>query len=249
MSFYSFVKWLLSLALVVFSSCIFAQTTWQQEWIQASPNKIYESMLSISGRLPSLRFSLDAHNGGNMGDASGTIKVQGRSGVYQKSGCRLDFTLKEKTIHIKQKGDCETGMGVTFDGDYVPKSTYHPKPATLYSMEILTAPQDVAAKKMLGQDYQQVIDNTGSCGDNDVSDDVPDAKTMACFVRGVAVTNQFILMHKDNALWLAATMFEGDDVVVRYYTNQPEWKNRLPNVIKSWYEQGSAANFPLQYNK
>jgi hypothetical protein len=36
---------------------------------------------------------------------------------------------------------------------------------------------------------------------------------------------------------------------VRYYTNQTDWRERMPKAIKEWYEQGTAAQFSLQWVK
>jgi hypothetical protein len=243
----TFVHACVAAGLMGASVSVLAQEPWQQKWVSASKNESFFSSLTFSGKMPVLKFALDARNGANMGVAQGKVAIKNNHGVYQKADCRLDFTLHGKRVEVKQKGDCLTGMGVYFSGTYMPLKSYHPKKATLSSLDILTPNQDKLAKALLGKDYEQVVQNTMSCSD---AEDVElHAKVSECFVRGIAVSNQYILMADGDKLWVAATIFEGDDTVVRYYTNQTDWREHMPKAIKEWYEQGTAAQFPLQWVK
>jgi hypothetical protein len=56
--------------------------------------------------------------GPNIGEASGTVKLEKNRAVYQEEECRLAMTFADGTVKIDETGDCGFGHNVRADGTY-----------------------------------------------------------------------------------------------------------------------------------
>ncbi|KRF02074.1 hypothetical protein ASG87_11355 [Frateuria sp. Soil773] len=215
---------------------------WQQEWQRESANRSVGSQLVLSGELPALHFVLSAWNGANTGVLEGDLALRDGVASYRNgSGCRLDVRRHGDGLRVDQHGDsggCGAGMGVDYAGDYRPAAEQAGRPAAdLLSLGVLDTPaQNEAARALLGKDYDTLVDDVNMQGEVDDLDGLG-AAVGSYFVRGIANTNAAIVMRKDAELWIGLLVFDaGNALRMRYYTNVPAWKDRIPKTIQAWHD-------------
>lgn len=97
------------------------------------------------------------------GELEGDVVLHGERATFREDKCQLDFRRQGARIHVMQTGndgDCGAGMGVYYDGDYVPASTFEARPKPdLLSLKVVTGnQQDAAARALLGKDYVTLVD-------------------------------------------------------------------------------------------
>lgn len=221
---------------------------WQGRWELDSGAASVGGILDITGSGPAYHFALSANNGANTGALEGDITVAnnraGFRGGEDAPACRLDFAMDGSRLTLDQhQTDCGAGMGVTFGGTYLPirLSAARPTP-DLASMKLLDAPQNDAARRLLGkQDYESLLFTANLCGAIDDRDGLG-AKVSDCFVRGLANTNAAVVMAKGTQLWIGLLVFdEHNQSRMRYYTNVPAWKRKLPRTLQAWHDQRDAS--------
>ena len=218
-----------------------AADRWQQTWYMTSDNPSFGGVLTFTGTAPRLQFELSGNNGANTGGLDGDIVLHGDSGTYRQDKCRLDFERKGGRIGITQHGadvDCGAGSGVFYGGQYVTASQFQAKPAAdLLSLKVVDdATQNATAHKLLGADYQTLVDNVNYSADEKDLDGL-NAHVASYWVRGIATTNAAIVMRRGNDLWIGLLVFDAkNDVRMRYYTNVPAWKKRVPKTIQAWHD-------------
>lgn len=215
---------------------------WQQEWQRESANRSVGSQLVLSGEVPNLHFVLNAWNGANTGVLEGDLLLHDGTASYRNgSNCRIDIHRAGNRLQLAQHGDrggCDAGMGVDYAGDYLPAAEQAGKPAAdLLSLGVLdTAAQNDAAHALLGKDYATLVDDINMQGEVDDLDGLG-ATVGSYFVRGIANSNAAIVMRKDTSLWIGLLVFDGNDALrMRYYTNVPDWKDRIPKTIQAWHD-------------
>lgn len=217
---------------------------WQQSWSKDIISSTSGSELIFTGTAPHLHFTISANSGGNSGVLEGDIVLRGNHATFHQDGCQLDFTRQDGRIRIAQQGDdadCGAGMGVYYDGSYIP--TRHPqsRPAIdLVTLMVLSdGLQDVAARALLGKDYQLLVDTINQGVDGEDKDALG-ATVREYWVRGLASTNAAIVMRKEEQLWIGLLIFEQNDQVhMRYYTNASPWKKDLPKTIRDWHDESN----------
>lgn len=216
---------------------------WEQTWQLDSANPSVNSQLDITGKGPTYRFSMSANNGGNMGQLDGQITIKGNRATYRGDAdapeCRIDFVRVGQRLTLDQHDtNCGAGNGVYYGGNYLPASAMAAKPKPdLVSLKLLDAAQNAQARKLLGRDYSTLVDTVNLCGDGEDKDQLG-AKVTDCFVRGLANTNAAIVMRKGEQLWIGLLVFDANnDSRMRYYTNVPAWKQKLPDTIKAWHDE------------
>ncbi|QTO23567.1 lysozyme inhibitor LprI family protein [Burkholderia seminalis] len=218
-----------------------AADRWQQTWYLTSDNPSFGGVLTFTGTAPRLHFELSGNNGANDGGLDGDIVLHGDSGTYRRDACRLDFDRKGGRIRVTQQGadfDCGAGAGVVYAGDYVTASQFQAKPpADLLTLKVVTdATQNAAAHKLLGGDYQTLVDMVNYSADEKDRDGL-DAHVKSYWVRGIATTNAAIVMRRGADLWIGLLVFDAKNTVrMRYYTNVPAWKKTVPKTIKAWHD-------------
>ncbi|NIF39909.1 DUF1311 domain-containing protein [Burkholderia sp. Tr-862] len=218
-----------------------AADRWQQTWYRDSDNPSFGSVLTFTGTAPRLHFELSGNNGANTGGLSGDIELHGDRGTFRQDRCRLDFSRKGSRMQVAQQGsdvDCGAGSGVTYSGDYVTASKAQASPpADLVTLKVLTdARQNAVAHKLLGADYQTLVDMINTSADEKDLDGL-NASATAYWVRGIATTNAAIVMHRGTDLWIGLLVFDAHDQVrMRYYSNVPAWKKTVPKTIRAWHD-------------
>ncbi|OXI29137.1 hypothetical protein CFB89_33000 [Burkholderia sp. AU16741] len=218
-----------------------AADRWQQTWYLDSDNPSFGGVLRFTGTVPRLHFELSANNGAHDGGLDGNIVLHGDGGTYRKDTCRLDFDRKGGRIHVTQHGadfDCVAGMGVMYEGDYVTAAQFQAKPpADLLSLRVVTdAQQNAVAHKLLGADYQTLVDMVNSSADEKDLDGL-NAHVTSYWVLGIAPTNAAIVMRRGTDLWIGLLVFDAkNNVRMRYYSNVPAWKKTVPKTINAWHD-------------
>ncbi|MCA3782047.1 MAG: DUF1311 domain-containing protein [Burkholderia sp.] len=216
-----------------------AADRWQQTWYMTSDNPSFGGVLTLTGTAPRLHFELGANNGANTGGLDGDIVLHGDSGTYRQDKCRLDFDRKGGRIRVTQQGadfDCGAGAGVVYAGDYVTASQFQAKPqADLLTLKVVTdATQNATAHKLLGADYQTLVDMVNYSADEKDLDGF-NAHVTSYWVRGIATTNAAIVMRRGADLWIGLLVFDAkNNVRMRYYSNVPAWKKTVPKTINAW---------------
>ncbi|VWC84727.1 PF07007 family protein [Burkholderia lata] len=218
-----------------------AADRWQQTWYMTSDNPSFGGVLTFTGTAPRLHFELGGNNGANTGALDGDIVLHGDSGTYRQDKCRLDFERKGGRIGVTQHGadfDCGAGAGVSYGGEYVTAAQFQAKPAAdLLSLKVVAdATQNATARKLLGADYQTLVDNVNYSADEKDLDGL-NAHVSSYWVRGIATTNAAIVMRRGNDLWIGLLVFDAkNNVRMRYYTNVPAWKKNVPKTILAWHD-------------
>ncbi|KAB0661597.1 DUF1311 domain-containing protein [Burkholderia diffusa] len=218
-----------------------APDRWQQTWYRDSANPSFGGVLTFTGTAPRLHFELGGNNGANTGGLSGDIELHGDSGTFRQDRCRLDFSRKGGHLKVAQQGgdaDCGAGAGVVYSGDYVTASKAQASQAPdLVTLKVLAdARENAIAHKLLGADYQTLVDTVNSSADEQDLDGL-NAGVKSYWVRGIATTNAAIVMRRGTDLWIGLLVFDAQDKVrMRYYTSAPAWKKTVPKTIRAWHD-------------
>ncbi|WP_266156325.1 lysozyme inhibitor LprI family protein [Dyella silvatica] len=213
---------------------------WQQRWTLNSNNPSVGADLLLWGDLPRLNFSIQAFNGAHVSSVTGQLLVNGQQGqAHPDDRCVLAFQLRGQRLAVNQNdADCGAAIGVGYGGDYVPVAIAEAKPApTLLSLKVLDQPaQDLAARQLLGKDYGTLLDTVNLSSTADDLDHLG-ATVGTYFVRGIANTTAAIVMSHGEQLWIGLLVFDAKNQVrMRYYTNVPDWKTRVPKTIQRWHD-------------
>lgn len=215
---------------------------WQQPWVLDTDNYSSDAELAFSGTPPQLHFSIEANSGAHSGGIDGNIRLAGDHATYHNSdGCQLDFRRNGVHITVTQKGDdatCGAGAGVYFSGTYIPADTRaaQPQPDLLSLKVVADKAQDQAAHRLLGKDYDELVSDVNLSFDDEDKDGLG-ASVGTYYVRGIANSNAAIVMHKDQQLWIGLLVFDANNQSrMRYYTNVPPWKKRVPKTLQAWHD-------------
>ena len=219
---------------------------WQGTWQRVSVSPFYGGELVIrrSGE-DHLSFDLSAMGGANSGALAGKLQLKDGEARYSVEGCQLRLTPRNGLLQVTQEGDsyaCGAGSGVYYDGLYVASRQILEHQYDLLSTALVrTEEEDLHARKLLQKDYQTLLDS-GSVFSQDTSAELKGAEVTDMWLQGLANTNAAIFVRgAKGELWVAllAVVGPADEVRVRYYTTEPEWKQRLPDVVQRWYEARS----------
>lgn len=220
-----------------------AQDRWDQTWTLNSGNPTQGGTLTFTGAAPRLHFAISAYDGAHTGENEGDITVHGETADYRDAqGCKLTFVRRNESIDVTEASGPETcgeGMGVSFGGKYVTFAAMNAKPsADLVSLHVLSDREaNDAAHALLGRDYDALVSTINLRSDAADLDHLG-AKVQQFFVRGLANTNASIVMSRGGEFWIGLLVFDGNDKVrMRYYTNVPAWKKKVPNTILEWRNQ------------
>ncbi|MDP9513915.1 lysozyme inhibitor LprI family protein [Pseudomonas protegens] len=224
---------------------------WQGTWQRVSVSPFYGGELVIrrSGE-DRLSFDLSAMGGANSGTLAGKLQLKDGEARYSVEGCQLRLTPRNGLLQVTQEGDsyaCGAGSGVYYDGLYVASRQILEHQYDLLSTALVrTEEEDLRARKLLQKDYQTLLDS-GSVFSQDTSAELKGAEVTDMWLQGLANTNAAIFVRgAKGELWVAllAVVGPADEVRVRYYTTEPEWKQRLPDVVQRWYEARSQGQQP-----
>lgn len=164
--------------------------------------------------------------------------------------CHADFILsKDKQgLHIDTNCDFNgyAGFGVSFVGDYrkdveieklsIENSLLFSEEAQLYN----------SFKKLVGV-YIEEFDATAMLEENSSKEEGNLLIGEFAVAHGFTLYESIIMVSPNGKIW--AAMIGGDYVeekrVVRYFTNVPEWKNKLPEEIEAWRQD--FLDYPVIY--
>ncbi|MFJ2710945.1 lysozyme inhibitor LprI family protein [Pseudomonas sp. NPDC087346] len=190
-----------------------------------------------------ISFDISAVAGANSGDMDGIATIVGTEAHYSGTGCTLKFSAFNGLLDVTQDGSdptCGGGMGVYYGGRYVASEQSQSIDYDLLSLGVArTQQEDELLHALLKDDYQTLLQNSGSMASGDASSDIPNAQVDEFWLRGLANSNAGILMRApEGKLWLVLLVFDDQrESRARYYTNVPEWKKRVPNALLAWHKR------------
>lgn len=212
------------------------------------PSRFTPSTLTISPvSASSFHFKIDAMNGANMGEVSGIAKISGNRAFFddrvgnktgsEKYGCTLTFRHKGTFIDVAMSDECFSyaGSGVFFSNKYYKGK---PKPAENDFVYLEVFPDmtlDNKFKALVGKDYERFLNSFHQIGPEDDLDNL-DAKVFSACVRGICPFTAGIIMYDTKGNIWAAVLDDSapENIFAYYYTNAPDWTNKLPETIDKW---------------
>jgi hypothetical protein len=225
-----------------------AEEGWEGEWKRTDLH--YGGILNISDLdVASFYFEMQVSNGANTGELSGYAKVAGKKAVFLETEwgtqCKLEFTLNTDSVTVEQSDECSTvgGLGTFFNGEYVNSdlSDETPKP-TLASQGIVNAAHDEKIQQLLGNDYDYLVESMQLTYEDEDLDGLG-ATVITGGVRGLYTIMEGAIMYDPNGYYYVAMISE--DLTVKFYTNNPNYKNKLPKTIDTWREDFN--DYPVEY--
>ena len=124
------------------------------------------------------------------------------------------------------------GVGVVFGGNYhqgQPEAA-----ASLKALGVLDEAQEAELKRLAGNDYELFV-NCFQLIAEDQDLDGLNATVRSGGVRGLFSEMEAIVMTaKPRKMW--AAVIDAGSGTVKYYTNDPAWRSRLPKTIEQWRE-------------
>ena len=212
------------------------------------PSRFRPSTLTITTVTASgFKFKIEAANGANMGEISGVAKITGNRAFFddrvsnksatEKYGCTLTFRHKGTFIDIEMTDECfnYAGNGVYFSNKY-----YKGKPKVAENdfvfLEVFPdMTLDGKFKALVGRDYERFLNAFHLITPEDDLDGL-DATVFSACVRGICPFTAGIIMYdKKGNLWAAVLDDSADEkIYANYYTNSPDWTNKLPATIEKW---------------
>ncbi|MEH6416135.1 lysozyme inhibitor LprI family protein [Pseudomonas sp. CGJS7] len=216
---------------------------WNGEWTRGDGTSSLSLKSLGEGKY---EMELQASSGANTGLLSGRARAVGDNEMLYKSSdasakCELTFHRFHRQIQIEQQhtgSDCGAGLGVHFSGRYLPGlgeavATTH---WNLLDLGVVLAPaNDAKLRKLLGQDYDALVDRMDVI-DTRADQQVAGATVTGGYVRGLASNMRALLMQTgDGRFWVAIRAEgAGDKPELRYYSNDPAWTAKLPASIDAW---------------
>jgi uncharacterized protein len=216
--------------------------SWDATW-QLIPPGTSTSATVVTRRRDAKHVSFDitAGEGANSGDLSGVATLKAGEALYADGECTLRFSQINGVLDISPVnpgGDCGGGLGVYYTGRFVASE----QPLTLdYDMLSLglarTAQENQALHALLKDDYQKLVDLSGSLMTGDSSNDVTGSEVTEMWMRGLGGTG-IVMSSTDARFWVLLQIYDDQGHArLRYYSNAPAWKERLPDVLQDWYKR------------
>ena len=215
--------------------------SWDATWQLIPPSTTTSATATTQRRDATHVFiSIEAGEGGNSGDIEGVATLKDGIAIYAEDECTLLLTPINGVLDISHAGAggyCSAGMGVYYTGRFIASD----QPLTLdYDMLSLglarTPAENQALHALLEDDYQRAVGTSGSLMTAQPSSDVPDSQVTEMWMRGLGGTG--VIMRASGArFWVLLVTYEGGKSRLRYYTNVPKWKTRLPVALQAWHER------------
>ncbi len=232
--------------------------SWEGEWTLEGAVQNYSGTLVIKNQTDdAFSFSLDTSNGAHSGTMSGQAKVTGEDALStvgdsneKEYQCRVNFNKSANNI-IKietTNDDCiySRGARAFFAGDYVKNGVMEER--TLKNMRvhrggglderepyIFKNDDEINAfQKLVGDNYVKLfIDSFQWVHRGDDTENL-NARIYNGGVVGVSTHSEgIIIIGSPNRIWAAVIDYDA----VMYFTNVPDYTNRLPGAIEEWRER------------
>ena len=184
-------------------------------------------------------FHLSLIDGSRAGSVSGFAKFIGPDSAYARIAgsdethpCELKFrrTFDQiRQIHVEESTGCGhwKGMGATFNGVY--RGGYD----LLFESGALDELDHQRLYGITGEYYRPLVDRFQQVGTGENADTFP-ATVAIGGAKGLYTIFEAIVMRGENGqLWAAYI----DEDIVRYFTTEREFKNRLPKTIEQWRQR------------
>lgn len=182
-------------------------------------------------------FDLDIYSGTHTGQVSGYATIASKDlayahikNSYQDEDGEICFRRIQKgknwIIKTEETAYCgdHHGMGVSFTGDYESQKNSLSELGMLNELEISRV------YNLTGQYFDSLMARFQGIGSAENNDTFV-AEVFTGGVRGLYTIMEGILMlDKQGRIWVAYI----DEDVVRYFTTEFEWRERLPKTIDSW---------------
>ncbi|WP_434710345.1 hypothetical protein J3P75_10800 [Pseudomonas sp. R1-1] len=215
--------------------------SWHATW-QLIPPSASTSATVITQRDDATHISFDitAAEAGNSGDLTGIAELKDGKAVFVQDDCILVFTPVNGVLDISQGeagGYCSAGLGVYYTGRFVAAQQPLTLDYDLLSLGLARTPlEDQALRSLLGEDYQTLIEKSGSLISADASKEIPGNEVTEMSMRGLGATG-VVMGASDARYWVLLVANHNGHSRLRYYTNVSQWKNRLPDALQTWYDR------------
>lgn len=196
------------------------------------------------------KFEINSLSGANIGEISGTAKINGNKAFFddqqataknaEKYKCQLLFINDGASIEIKETSECSSygGAGVSFGGKY---SKGKPVLIPQNFVELKVFPDvnlDRKFKNLVGRDYENFLDSFHLINEGRDLDNFKAQVFTAC-VRGVCPDVRGIIMF-DGARRIWAAVLDNNEktpLSVHYYASETSWADKLPETIEKWKDE------------
>lgn len=184
-----------------------------------------------------MAFILISSAGANMGEIEGEAIISGSEAVFNgtnDSQVKFKFENSKVIIETNEAVNYYAGAGVSFDGEYIkdlPKINYDK--VSLIELGIVDTKEQEDIFKSLVGDRLDIYINSAQIKSQEEDLDKLGAEVRSFYLRGLAQFQRFIIMFtKDNKIYTA--VINGDKP--EYFTNDEEYKNKMPQTIKEWID-------------
>jgi hypothetical protein len=214
---------------------------WVGTW-ERGDNGILE-IKNIEGN--SIEFSIDVTSGGHDGSLAGKAPVTNNVAIFTICDCVLELTLQGDSTIVVTEDNCSSmaGMGAYFFGEYK-NDRSKAKSETLVDLGVLkNNDEDAAFRAVVRDKYKLFVESTQISFAKDDIDDF-NARVETSAVRGLYnISENIIMIDASLNIWAAVL----SNSKVYYFTNDNEYKNKLPKTIEKW--RNSFAGKKVIYNE
>ena len=208
------------------------------QWTRLNDVPYERAVLSIdSVSAAGFAFELSATNGAQSGEIDGTAVKRGAGAalVDDETKCEVKFGRLGVRLVVSTSPTCASmgGMAVTFDGEFAR--------GDVKSRTVTLTERGVLARNVSEKDFGALVGNAYDAftssfqmvsGEKDA--DGLGAKVASGAVRGMFTVVEAIVMSRPDGKVYAAVI-DGD--VVKYFSNDPDFTNKLPKTIAAWRER------------
>jgi hypothetical protein len=213
------------------------KTNWEK--FQNSEIKTINGDLTINNvSEKDFSFIINSNNGSNIGTIEGKAIIKDAyNSIYQEDECNLTFKItNDSIIQVNEGGNCNKGIGVSYSGNYTKNNSEslteekHP----LVKKEVLpNISMEEQFKALTSTEYNRFIETFEDIIEQDNSDKF-EATCFTGMIPGLGTINEGIIMYtKDGKIWAGII----NDNKIKYFTNQQEFSNQMPETLKVWYER------------
>ena len=204
---------------------------WDGEWTRQLP--FNGGILEIDNVNPStFDFTLQVSSGAHADFMEGKAQINGNKATFSDTdtACKLTFTHTGKSIDIEQAEACARNAAF-FNGEF----SLDPVPIeeSLYPSVIDNKTVNERFHELTGADYQRFYESMQLVSEDPYDNEVK-GKVITGAVRGLFTLMEGIIIIGDDGRLYGAVINDGS---VHYYTNNPDYKKRLPKSILTWMER------------
>lgn len=226
------IKEYVQLAFKAYNGEAVVDWNWNGEWTRASQFDV--GVLEISNSNSStFDFTLEVYSGAHVRNMEGTARINGKRASFtdEYSACELTFTHKGELIFIKETIDCSLFSSTTYAGEFALEP-----PAlmenSLYPSIIEDKTVNDELQELFGEDYPLFYDTMQLVYTGEYDDEVK-GNVISGAVRGLFTIMEAIIVIGDDGSLYGAVINNGS---IHYYTNNPNYKNKLPISIVTWMQ-------------